>query len=123
MSLVSHGVGPCEALVLQAATGRSPTEGLRANRGWSPEEWSTAREALVERRWLDAAGVVTPDGAATREVIEHETDRLGATAIAGLGQARSTELIDALRPLAMRVMDSGEVPAHNNMGFPWPPEG
>src|SRR5205085_4708174 len=99
MSLVGHGVGPCEALVLQAATGRSPADGLRANRGWSAEEWNGATEALMARGWLDAAGAVTPDGAATREAIESETDRLAAAAIAGLGPTRTMELVDALRPL------------------------
>jgi hypothetical protein len=123
MSLVEHGVAPCEALVLQAATGRSPAEGLRANRGWSDEEWSAARGALVERGWLDAAGAVTPDGAAARDAIERETDRLAAAAVSGLGPARTLALVDALRPLAGRVMESGAVPRTNNMGVPWPPSG
>jgi hypothetical protein len=123
MSLVGQGVAPCEALVLQAATGRSPAEGLRANRGWSDEEWSAAREALVVRGWLDAAGAVTPDGAAARDAIERETDRLAAAALAGVGPARTLELVDALRPFAERVMASGAVPTANNMGVPWPPPG
>ena len=37
--LVDVGISPSEALVLQAATGRSPEDGLRANRGWSDEDW------------------------------------------------------------------------------------
>jgi hypothetical protein len=123
MSLVGQGVAPCEALVLQAATGRSPAEGLRANRGWSDEEWSAAREALVVRGWLDAAGAVTPDGGAARDAIERETDRLAAAALAGVGPARTLELVDALRPFAERVMASGAVPTANNMGVPWPPPG
>jgi hypothetical protein len=36
--LVDAGISPLEALVLQAATGRSPEEGLRTNRGWTPDE-------------------------------------------------------------------------------------
>ena len=123
MSLVGQGVAPCEALVLQAATGRSPAEGLRANRGWSDEEWSAAREALVVRGWLDATGAVTPHGAAARDAIERETDRLAAAALAGVGPARTLELVDALRPFAERVMASGAVPTANNMGVPWPPPG
>jgi hypothetical protein len=122
MSLVGHGVGPCEALVLQAATGRSPAEGLRANRGWSEEEWSAAREALVARGWLAAAGAVTPDGAAARDAIERETDRLAAAAVAGLGPTRTMELVDVLGPIAERVMETAAVPEANNMGVPWPPQ-
>jgi hypothetical protein len=121
ITLVAHGVGPCEALVLQAATGRSSAEGLQANRGWSGDEWRAAREALVARGWLDGTGAVTADGIVAREAIERETDRLAAAALAGLGTARTTKLIDALRPLAARVMESGAVPAVNNMGVPWPP--
>jgi hypothetical protein len=123
MTLVAHDVGPCEALVLQAATGRSPADGLQANRGWSAEEWSTARDALTTRGWLDAEGVVTPTGGATRDSIERETDRLAVSALAGLDADRTTQLVDALRPLAARVMEAGAVPAANNMGVPWPPEG
>lgn len=121
MRLVTHGVGPCEALVLQAATGRSPAEGLQANRGWTDEEWAAAKASLVERGWIDSDGAVTADGVAARDAIERDTDRLAATALAGLGGARTTELIDALRPLAERVMDARAVPAANNMGVPWPP--
>ena len=123
MTLVRHGVRPCEALVLQASTGRSPADRLQANRGWSEEEWSAARDALVERGWLEAAGAVTPVGAAARDAIERQTDRLAAAAVAGIGPTRTTELIDALRPLAERVMESGAVPVANNMGVPWPPQG
>ena len=123
MSLVAEGVAPCEALVLQAATGRSPAEGLRANRGWSDEEWGAASEALMARGWLDAAGEVTPEGVAGRDAIEHETDRLAAAAVVGLAPARTLELVDALRPFAGLVMESGAVPTTNNMGVPWPPPG
>jgi hypothetical protein len=121
MSLVEHGVRPCEALVLQAATGRSPAEGLKANRGWTDDEWSAAGESLVARGWLDADGAVRPNGAAARATIEDETDRLAAPAVAGLGPTRSMEMVDALRPLAERVMDGGAVPLSNNMGVLWPP--
>jgi hypothetical protein len=123
MTLVEHEVGPCEALVLQAATGRSPADALRANRGWSIEEWNAASESLMTHGWLDSTGAITTDGAATRDAIERETDRLAAAAFAGLGTSRTTELVDALRPLAGRVMESGAVPAANNMGVPWPPQG
>jgi hypothetical protein len=121
LSLVAHGVRPCEALVLQAATGRSPAEGLKANRGWTDEEWSAASEALAGRGWVDADGAVTARGASARDDIEGETDRLAAAAVAGLGRARTMDMIDALRPLAERVMDRGAVPEANNMGVPWPP--
>src|SRR3954452_15715035 len=43
--LVDAGVAPSEALVLQAATGRSPEEGLRTRRGWSEQDWDAAVES------------------------------------------------------------------------------
>jgi hypothetical protein len=86
--LVVAGVAPSEALVLQAASGRSPEDGLRANRGWSDDDWSAATASLIAR---------------------------------GIGDAQAEELSGLLRPLAESVMAAEVVPAHNNMGVPWPP--
>jgi hypothetical protein len=41
--------------------------------------------------------------------------------VKAIGDDSAEELISLLRPLATAVMDSGAVPAHNNMGVPWPP--
>jgi hypothetical protein len=117
--LVAHQVDPCQSLVMQAATGRSEREGLRTKRGWSEEEWRTAVLQLRERGWLDDEERPTPAGAQARDAIEAATDRLAAPLVATLG-ARTVELVEALRPLAERIMAAGEVPAHNNMGLPWP---
>lgn len=123
MTLVEQEVGPCEALVLQGATGRSPADRLQANRGWSDDEWLDAAGSLVSRGWLDADGAVTSAGLAAREAIEARTDRMAAAAYLGIGPDRARDLIDALRPLAEAIMETGEVPVANNMGFPWPPSG
>jgi hypothetical protein len=120
-SLVRAGIAPSEALVLQAATGRSPEDGLRTRRGWSHEEWDAATEALVRRGWIDASGRITAAGAEVRDEVERNTDRLAESIVAALGDDRADELVSLLRPLAERVMDAGAVPAHNNMGVPWPP--
>ena len=120
-SLVDAGITPAEALVLQATTGRSPEEGLRSNRGWSTEEWADAAAALVSRGWVDESGRVTLAGAAIRDEVERSTDRLAAPIAMALGADRAEELVSLLRPLAELVMAAGAVPAHNNMGVPWPP--
>ena len=120
-TLVTHGVAPCEALVLQAATGRSPEDGLRANRGWSDDEWNAAHAALVARGWVDLTGAITTDGQSARTTIEADTNRLAAAALSRVGDDRLQQLVDALRPLATQVMRAGVVPALNNMGFRWPP--
>jgi hypothetical protein len=119
--LVNADVSPSEALVLQAATGRSPEDGLRANRGWSDDDWTEAAESLLARGLIDRAVRCTTAGVELRQAIEDGTDRLAAPIVDALTDDDADELIDILRPLAAVVMDSGEVPAHNNMGVPWPP--
>jgi hypothetical protein len=110
---------PCASLVIQAATGRSDRESLRANRGWSAEEWRTAVIDLRDRGWLNGDERPTIAGTNARDAIEGETDRLAAAFARTLG-ARVVELVEAMRPLAGRIMASGDVPVLNNMGLPWP---
>jgi hypothetical protein len=106
---------------MQAATERSDRESLRTNRGWSSEEWQTAVMRLRERGWLDEQGRPTPAGTKARDAIEADTDRLAGPLVSTLG-ARAAELVEAMRPLAQRIMAAGEVPKLNNMGLPWPGE-
>lgn len=120
-ALVDAGVTPTMALVLQAATGRSPEEGLRANRGWSDDDWRDARAELVERGLVQPDGTITSSGDALRTRIEAHTDDLAAPIAAGIGEDGAAELATLLRPLAYAVMEAGHVPALNNMGVPWPP--
>ena len=120
-SLVRAGVAPAEALVLQAASGRSPEDGLRTRRGWSDEEWDAAAAALSSRGWVEEDGRITAAGAGVRDGVERDTDRLAEPIVTALGDDRADELLSLLRPLAERVMNAGAVPAHNNMGVPWPP--
>jgi hypothetical protein len=44
---------------------------------------------------------------------------LAAPLVSTLG-TRAAELVEAMRPLAERIMAAGEVPRLNNMGLPWP---
>jgi hypothetical protein len=120
-ALVEAGIAPCEALVLQSATGRSDPGALRANRGWTEEEWDASIAALQARGWIDASGAVTDPGRAARDRLEDTTDRLAAPIVAGIGYEAAGELAGLLRPLAEVVMASGTVSPLNNMGVPWPP--
>ena len=120
-ALVAAGITPPQALVLQAATGRSPEDGLRANRGWGDEDWHAASDHLRAHGFIDADGRITDTGRDLRQQVEDHTDRLAGPAAAGLGEDRSLELVRLLRPIATAVMDAGAVPEHNNMGLPWPP--
>jgi hypothetical protein len=119
--LVEAGVSPSEALVLQAATGRSPEDGLRSHRGWSADEWSAAAASLAARGLVDDEMRITAAGVELRQAIEDDTDRLAAPIVAAIGDDAADELISQLRPLADAVMAAGAVPANNNMGVPWPP--
>ncbi|HUC05948.1 MAG TPA: hypothetical protein VL961_11160 [Acidimicrobiales bacterium] len=123
LRLMEAGISPAAALVLQAATGRSPEDGLRSHRGWSGDDWAAAAAALEGQGLVDGAMAITAAGRRLRQAIEDDTDRLAAPPVAGLGDERTEELIGLLRPLARRVMDAGAIPAHNNMGVPWPPPG
>src|SRR5207245_7743446 len=94
--LVANKVDPCESLVMQAATGRSERESLRANRGWSHEEWRAAVIRLRERGWLDDDERPTPSGTEARDAIEAATDRLAAAFVATCG-ARAVVLAEGMR--------------------------
>lgn len=120
--LVDAGFSPAEALVLQAATGRSPEDGLRAHRGWSTDDWSQAAASLAARGLVDDETRITATGTAIRDAVERGTDRLAAPIVGAIGDDGADELVHLLRPLAEAVMASGAVPAANNMGLPWPPE-
>jgi len=119
--LVDAGVSPSESLVLQAATGRSPEDGLRSHRGWSAEEWWSAAASLGARGLVDDEMCITAAGAKMRQAIEDGTNRLAAPIVTAIGDAGADELVALLRPLADAVMAARAVPTHNNMGFPWPP--
>ena len=119
--LAAAGVAPSHALVLQAATGRSPEDGLRSNRGWNDDDWAAAAGALVDRGLVGADGRITATGIEFRQRIEDDTDRLAAPIVGAIGDDAAEELVSLLRPLATAVMDAGAVPVSNNMGVPWPP--
>ena len=118
--LLAHQIDPCESLALAVATGRSDREELRTKRGWSEDEWHAAAKRLRDRGWLDEDGRVTPEGTEAREALESATDRLTTPLMSGLDTESLEQLVVALRPLAERIMDSGEVPRLNNMGLVWP---
>jgi hypothetical protein len=74
---------------------------------------------LRERGWLDEQERPTLAGTKARDAIEADTNRLAAPLVSTLG-TRAAELVEAMRPLAERIMAAGEVPRLNNMGLPWP---
>jgi hypothetical protein len=120
-ALLSHGVGPTEALVLAAAGQRAPAELLRAARRWTDAEWAGATESLAARGWVKPDGTITDAGRSARYDIEVLTDRLALQPYAALGAGRVDELFGALHRLADLVQAAGGVPRPNPVGAPWPP--
>lgn len=94
--LMSKGLDGLEAVVTHTATGKGMTpKWVMSTRGWTQEDWDAASERLRERGLLDGAGELTPEGAALREEIERETDRLDRAPYEHLGAegvGRLTEL-------------------------------
>jgi hypothetical protein len=106
-TLTTEGVGPCEALVVHAATGDVPAAALRASRAWSDDEWRAACDALRARGWLDADGALTDDGQAHRSGIEHRTDVLAMAPWKHLGRDASDRLRALVRPMSRAVVEAG----------------
>ncbi len=111
-ALMSAGLDGLEALVTHTATGKGMTpKWVFGTRGWTQEEWDAARDRLRERGLLDGAGELTERGAALRQEIENETDRLDRAPYDHLGPqgvARLTELGGAF---ARAALMAGAFPA------------
>ncbi|MDX6232641.1 MAG: hypothetical protein QOH68_1632 [Nocardioidaceae bacterium] len=115
--LTAAGVDGCASQVLAAARGVTTRELQRASRQWTEDAWRAAEERLRERRWLDAAGALTPLGLTEVDEIEARTDKLAEDGIAALSPAERDELVAAARVLACIVWASGEIPEPNPIGL------
>ncbi|CAO5193076.1 SalK [Frankia sp. AiPs1] len=120
-ALVRSEVGPCEALVLASATGRSPAEQSRMSRGWSEREWAGAVRSLAARGWLHPDGSLTSLGAQASAEIENVTDLLAAAPYRALARSECDELYETLYGLADRVVLGGGFTWPNPIGLNWPP--
>ncbi|MBO8185181.1 SCO6745 family protein [Streptomyces spirodelae] len=105
--LADHGLGPCECLVLHAATGRLPAALARATRQWNEEEWAAATARLVARGWLDSNAVITGAGSAARERIETETDEHCAALWAPIGNAGTRRFASLIAPITTAFTAAG----------------
>ncbi|WP_329381151.1 hypothetical protein OG625_16735 [Streptomyces sp. NBC_01351] len=74
-----------EALVIDCASKHGMAkEIVMPQRGWVEADWSAARERLLARDLVDADGALTARGAALRDEVERETDRLDRAPYAAL---------------------------------------
>lgn len=118
-ALVANGLDGCEALVTMAAAADIPAELFRASRGWSVDEWESARLRLERRGLLDGDGL-SPSGRALRETVEATTDRLAAAPLATVSGDDYLMLADGLERVARAVTDRGVIPFPNPVGLPAP---
>lgn len=113
-ALVAARLSGLEALLTATATGTGFVPGFaRASRGWSREQWDAGIAGLRERGLLDPAQdlTLTPDGAALRERLEEDTDRLGAAPWDALGADGAGRLAELGTGLARTALAAGAFPA------------
>ena len=110
-ALLTDEVGPCEALVMHAATGEASRQALQTTRNWSDEEWEAAAHNLRERGWLTAESTLTDEGKAHRDLVEQNTDRLALAPWQHLGEVGCERLRELGRPLSRAILDAKAIPS------------
>ncbi|MET9459275.1 hypothetical protein ABZY05_30025 [Streptomyces canus] len=111
-ALMSTGLDGLEALVTHTATGRGMTPPwVFTTRGWTRQEWDAAVGRLRERGLLDADGELTERGAALRDGIEAETDRLDRAPYEHLGAEDVRRLTELAIGFARTASAAGAYPA------------
>jgi hypothetical protein len=115
--LTADGIDGCQAHVLLAAAEGVDRELYLQSRGWSTDDWDSAAKRL-QRRGLLAGGTLTEAGAALRARVERRTDELAIEPFHALDNASLEGLLDAVRPVATAIIESGVVPFPNPMGLP-----
>lgn len=113
--LTGEGLNGLTANVLASAAGAVPAERLQQSRGWSPEEWDEAADALA-RRGLVAGGEVTGEGRDLKARIERRTDELAVAPYRVLEDPGT--LYESLLAPAKALAD--EMPFPNPIGLPRP---
>lgn len=111
-SWVAAGLTGLESHHLLIADLGKPGESMREVRGWTPEEWSTAADALIFRGLLDGtSGTLTGVGRRLRAQVEQQTDELSwSGGVSVLGEGGVEEICAALAPVVKSVRDSGMAP-------------
>jgi hypothetical protein len=115
-ALLVAGLDPAESLVSFAAIGAASVERFES-RGWSPEEWTAARDRLIARGLVDEDGVATDAGRELRRQVEHDTDRLADGPWMSLGSDAVTRLADLLGEFWVAVLSSGLLPSETTLGI------
>ncbi|KQX61778.1 hypothetical protein [Angustibacter sp. Root456] len=110
-ALVTHDLGPIEAMVTSLLAGSAVSEHfLRRSRGWTDDEWLAATRRLLDRGLVTDVGgslSLTPAGVALRQAVEAATDAGVLGAWEHLGLERTRRLAELVLPLRRAVEASG----------------
>jgi hypothetical protein len=117
-ALVNAEIDACQAHLLAISRGVTTHEVLQSSRRWTEADWSSARERLQQRGWLDVHGGLTPAGMAAKQQLEDHTDALAAPPLAALSDEEQRRLLSLLQPLQQQIIRAGGVPFPNPMGLP-----
>jgi hypothetical protein len=112
---VTAGLSGLDAIVTHAAADQISRD-LFAARRWSDDDWTTAEASLRDRGLLDVAGKLTDAGAALRQQVEDQTDRLATAPVERLGTAGLRQVTDLAAPLARALIDAKVVPVPSPAG-------
>ncbi|WP_405925226.1 SCO6745 family protein [Streptomyces sp. NBC_00035] len=115
-ALLVAGLDPVESLVSFAAIGAASVERFES-RGWTPEEWTAARQRLVGRGLLTEDGTATDAGRELRRQVEQHTDELAAAPWQALGPDAVAQLADLLGEFWVAVLGSGLLPSETTLGI------
>jgi hypothetical protein len=118
LASVQQGLRGLDATLTLIATGAINRSILQQNRGWSDDEWEASLSRLRSSGWLDGQGHLTAEGAARRELVETNTDRLAQGPIDQVGPAAIEEIIGLATPLSRHLFDLGALPIPNPIGVP-----
>ncbi len=109
-ALVTHDLGPVEAMVTSLLAGSVVSEGfLRRSRGWPEPAWDDAVRRLADRGLVEPASTgpsLTAAGAELRRSVETATDQAARAGWDRLGLDGTRRLATLLRPLSTAITAS-----------------
>jgi hypothetical protein len=110
-ALVGEGLSGLEALLTHTATGRGfLPEAAKVGRGWSDEEWDSARQRLREQEILTEDDTLTEGGEALRARVEDATNAAATGPWATLGADSAARLFELGRAFSRQVTAAGAFP-------------
>jgi hypothetical protein len=116
-ALITAGITGRQSHVLHALSTGNPRDVYQLARDLGEAEWSQLTAEMRARGLADDEGLITSDGTALKARIEEATDDLGAAAFAVLTEKEQRTLADALLPLVLAAVHSGEIPINSPMGL------